>query len=159
MSQRIRDTVHSSRFRLAQINGPRLWHLYNNAVWNGDGDGPVLSLHKKAADRRGVALREAETTFGHTAPLLISILLWGCRRLEELLVRNKNKFTRLLDTCRCKRISNGKEVISIHLAWTKTTGEQGGECILPAVPASDLDLCLIWAFRNHTRINHSPPPD
>ncbi|KAK6971796.1 hypothetical protein R3P38DRAFT_3167539 [Favolaschia claudopus] len=79
--------------------------------------------------------------------------------LEELLVRNKNKFTWLLDTCRCKRISNGKEVISIHLAWTKTTGEQGGECILPAVPASDLDLCLIWAFRNHTRINHSPPPD
>jgi hypothetical protein len=73
------------------------------------------------------------------------------------------KFCLLRDTCRSTRISlsvaNGRDVITIHIVWTKTTGSLGGECFLTAVLGDDADLCPVWAFKNHLRVNHSPPPN
>jgi hypothetical protein len=73
------------------------------------------------------------------------------------------KFSMLRDTCRCTRVSfsvvNGRDVVTIHLVWTKTTGPAGGECFLTAVLGVDADLCPVQAFRNHLRVNHSPPPN
>ncbi|KAJ7468087.1 hypothetical protein FB451DRAFT_1258048 [Mycena latifolia] len=81
----------------------------------------------------------------------------GCRRLGELLIRSASKFT---TNCRSTRIShsraNGREVRDIHLVWTKTT-TTAGECILTEIVGRDADLCPVWAFNNHCRVNHSPP--
>ncbi|KAJ7934680.1 hypothetical protein B0H13DRAFT_2305464 [Mycena leptocephala] len=142
------------------LNGLHLWHTYNDAPWFGD-DGWLPAL-KKAADKGGVSFKRpprGPIAREHLRAYRASLDLSSPR---ELLIRSINKFTTLRDTCRCTRISisivNGREVVSIHLVWTKTTGIQGGECILTAVLGADADLCPVWAFHNHRRINYSPPP-
>jgi hypothetical protein len=34
-----------------------------------------------------------------------------------------------------------------------------GECFLTAILSVDANLCPVQAFRNHLRVNHSPPPN
>ncbi|KAJ6535459.1 hypothetical protein B0H19DRAFT_1322346 [Mycena capillaripes] len=160
------------------LNGLRLWHIYNDAPWHGDES--WLPALKKAADKGGVSFKRpprGPITREHMRAYRVSLNLdsphgaaswsaattafWGCRRLGELLLRAKSKFSLLRDTCRSTRISfsvvNGCEVVSIHLVRTKTTTTAGGECILTAVLGDDADLCPLWAFRNHLRINDAPP--
>ncbi|KAJ7442310.1 hypothetical protein FB451DRAFT_1057640, partial [Mycena latifolia] len=161
------------------LNGLRLWHLFNDAPWYGD-DGWLPAL-KKSADKAGVSfkhpphgpitrkhLRAFRTSLNLSSPLgaaswsAATTAFWGCRRLGELLIRSAAKFSRLRDTCRSTRISrssaNGRAVLAIHLIWTKTTQSLGGECFLTTVLGPDADLCPVWAFDNHTHVNHSPPP-
>ncbi|KAJ7263686.1 hypothetical protein B0H12DRAFT_1201254 [Mycena haematopus] len=160
--------------------GLQLWHIFNDAPWHGD-EGWVPFL-KKSAERSGTAFKRpprGPITLAHLRALRASLDLgspygaaaWaaataafrGCRRLGELLIRSAAKFGTLRDTCRSTRISsstvNGRRVISIHLIWTKTTTTRGGECLLTEVLGMDADLCPVWAWENHTRINPSPPPN
>jgi hypothetical protein len=162
------------------LNGLQLWHLFNDAPWHGN-DGLVPAL-RKAAEKGGVKfkrpprgpvtpphLRAYRATLDLDSPRGAAswsaalTTFWGCRRLGELLLRSIAKFSTLRDTCRCTRIAfsfvNGREVVSIHLVWTKTTTTKGGECILTAVLGEDADLCPLWAFKNHLRVNGNPPPD
>ncbi|KAJ7649915.1 hypothetical protein FB45DRAFT_730364, partial [Roridomyces roridus] len=162
------------------LNGLRLWHIFNDAEWHGD-EGWLPAL-KKAADKGGVSFKRpprGPITPAHLRALRASLDLqsplgaaswaaaltafWGCRRLGELLIRSPGKFSTTRDTCRDTRVGvsvvDGHRVLSIHLVWTKTTTLQGGECILTAVPHVKSDLCPVWAFQNHCRINHSPSAD
>jgi hypothetical protein len=162
------------------LNGLHLWHTYNDAPWYGD-DG-LLPLLKKSADKAGIAFKRpprGPITRTHLRAYRRSLDLdsphgaaaWsnaltpyhGCRRLGEVTIRSVAKFSSLRDTCRNTRISEtvtaGRRVLSIHLVWTKTTLSLGGECILTEVFGADTDLCPIWAWNNHCRINHSHPPD
>ncbi|KAJ7457695.1 hypothetical protein FB451DRAFT_1508941, partial [Mycena latifolia] len=160
------------------LSGLRLWHLFNDAPWHGD-EGWLPAL-KKSADKGGIvfkrpprgpvtdehmrALRSSlnlDSPFGAAAWAAACSAYRGCRRLGELLIRSASKFTTMHDTCRSTRIShsraNGREVRDIHLVWTKTTTTAGGECILTEIIGRDADLCPVWAFNNHCRVNHSPP--
>ncbi|KAJ6469722.1 hypothetical protein C8R47DRAFT_765622 [Mycena vitilis] len=160
--------------------GLRLWHVYNDAPWHGD-DGWLPAL-KKSADKAGVSFKrpprgpitrehmrayratlDLSTPHGAARWSTATSCFWGCRRLGELVIRSRSKFSRLRDTCRSTRIVrsvvNGCAVRAIHLVWTKTTTVEGGEMILTATLGPDADLCPVWAFDNHDHINHSPPPD
>ncbi|KAJ7269505.1 hypothetical protein C8J57DRAFT_1435519 [Mycena rebaudengoi] len=162
------------------LNGLRLWHLYNDAPWHGDG-GWMVPL-KKAADKGGVSFKRpprGPITFAHLRALRARLDLsspsgaahwaaalatfWGCRRLGEMLPRSVAKFTTMHDTCRSAHVSrsrvNGRSILSIHLSWTKTTGIAGGECLLTEVLGLDSDLDPVRAWDAHIRINHSPPPN
>ncbi|KAF7373704.1 hypothetical protein MSAN_00581400 [Mycena sanguinolenta] len=162
------------------LNGLHLWHTYNDAPWHGD-EGWLPHL-KRSADRAGLPFKRpprGPVSNEHLRALRASLELdsplgaatWaaalsayrGCRRLGELLIRSTAKFSALRDTCRSTRVSrtaaNGRVVLTIHLVWTKTTQNLGGECILTQVLGIDADLCPVWAFDNHLRINHSPPAD
>ncbi|KAF7344127.1 hypothetical protein MVEN_01702700 [Mycena venus] len=161
------------------LNGLRLWHLFNDADWHGD-EGWLPSL-KKAGDRAGVpfkrpprgpitkthlrALRAAlDLASGFGAAVWADTLasFWGCRRKGETLLKSANKFSREHDTCRDTRTSfgvvNRREVIDFHIVWTKTTTILGAECILTQIIGEDADLCPVWAFKNHLKVNDSPPP-
>ncbi|KAJ7648572.1 putative tyrosine recombinase [Mycena polygramma] len=160
--------------------GLRLWHVYNDAPWHGD-DGWLPAL-KKSADKAGVSFKrpprgpitrehmrayratlDLSTPYGAARWSTATSCFWGCRRLGELVIRSRSKFSRLRDTCRSTRIArsvvNGRAVRAVHLVWTKTTTTEGGELILTAMYGPDADLCPVWAFDNHERVNHSPPPD
>ncbi|KAJ7112156.1 hypothetical protein C8R44DRAFT_538812, partial [Mycena epipterygia] len=157
------------------LNSLHLWYIYNDAAWHGD-EGWLPAL-KKSADKGGVAFKHppcGPITPAHLRVLHASLdtnsplgaAKWAAayhRRLGELLICSAAKFSTLRDTCRSTRISssvvNGREVRAIHLIWTKTTGTTGGECFLTAVIGPDVDLCAVWAWDNHVRVNHSPPPD
>jgi hypothetical protein len=162
------------------LNGLRLWHIFNDAVWHGD-EGWLPAL-KKSADKGGISFKcpprgpimrehmrayraslDLDSPRGASSWSSALTAFWGCRRLGELLIRSMAKFCLLRDTCRSTRISlsvaNGRDVITIHIVWTKTTGSLGGECFLTAVLGDDADLCPVWAFKNHLRVNHSPPPN
>jgi hypothetical protein len=162
------------------LNGLHLWHTYNDAPWHGD-DG-LLPLLKKSADKAGIAFKrpprgpitrahlrayrrslDLDSPYGAAAWSNALTPYHGCRRLGEVTIRSVAKFSKLRDTCRSTRISEtvtaGRRVLSIHLVWTKTTLSLGGECILTEVFGDDADLCPIWAWKNHCRVNHSPPPD
>jgi hypothetical protein len=162
------------------LSGLRLWHLYNDAPWHGD-EGWLPSI-KKSADKGGLAFKrpprgpitpahlrafraslDLESPSGAASWSVATAALWGCRRLGELLIRSVAKFSTLRDTCRSSRVSrstvNGRIVLSIHLVWTKTTGTTGGEVFLTAVLGTDADLCPVWAWDNHVRVNRSPPRD
>jgi hypothetical protein len=140
-----------------------------------------LPALKKSADKGGVSFKRpprGPITDAHMRALRASLDLdsplgasaWsaacsgyrGCRRLGELLIRSAAKFSTMRDTCRDTQVSssiaNGRSVRSIHLVWTKTTGTAGGECILTQVSGPDADLCPVWAWENHLRVNHSPSP-
>ncbi|KAJ7078284.1 hypothetical protein B0H15DRAFT_789038, partial [Mycena belliarum] len=118
------------------LNGLRLWHLFNDAEWNGD-EGWLPSL-KKAGDRAGVpfkrpprgpitkkhlrALRASltlSTGFGAAAWANATSCFWGCRRMGELVLKSANRFSTEHDTCRDTRISfitvNTREVVDFHL--------------------------------------------
>ncbi|KAJ7239269.1 hypothetical protein C8J57DRAFT_1452751 [Mycena rebaudengoi] len=162
------------------LNGLHLWHTYNDAPWHGD-DGWLPAL-KKSADKGGIRfkrpprgpitpahLRSYRASLDLSSPLGAAswsaalTAFWGCRRLGEVLIRSAAEFSTLRDTCRNMRISssqvNERAVLSMHLVWTKTTSSQGGECIFTAVLGADANLCPVWAFDNHSRVNHTPPAD
>ncbi|KAE9398924.1 hypothetical protein BT96DRAFT_1105041, partial [Gymnopus androsaceus JB14] len=156
------------------LNGLRLWYIYNDADWHGkEGWIPALT---KSADKKGRVFKRAPRgpiTVQHLRALLNSLDLslprdvaiwaaattafWGCRRLGEVLILSTAKFSIEHDTTRSTRISqstvNGHRILSFHLAWTKTTGNLGAECLL--TETFD-DLCPVRAFGNHLRVNHSP---
>jgi len=161
------------------LNGLRLWHLFNDAEWHGD-EGWLPTL-KKASDRAGVPFKrpprgpitkahlrairarlDLATGFGAASWSTATSGFWSCRRLGELTIRSLKKFTPEHDTCRSTRVSecvvNGREVVNFHIVWTKTTTILGGECVLTQTGGDDADLCPVWAWHNHTSINHSPPP-
>ncbi|KAJ7136714.1 hypothetical protein C8R44DRAFT_868839 [Mycena epipterygia] len=142
------------------LNGLHLWHMYNDAPWHGN-EGWLPAL-KKSADKAGVSfkrpprgpitrphLRAYRVTLDLNSPL--GVVKWSAALTG---------FTTLRDTCRSTRISrssaNGRAVCAIHLAWIKTTQTAGGECFLTAVLGPDADLCPVWAFDNHERVNHTP---
>ncbi|KAJ7035993.1 hypothetical protein C8F04DRAFT_1258353 [Mycena alexandri] len=160
------------------LNGLRLWHLFNDAPWYGD-DGWLPSL-KKAADRAGVPFKRpprGPITKAHLRAIRASLDLtsgfgaamwsnatacfWGCRRLGELVTSSVSKFSLEHDTTRDTRTSfscvNGHDVATFHIVWTKTTTILGADCVLTATMGDDVDLCPVWAFRNHLAVNHSPP--
>ncbi|KAJ7112521.1 hypothetical protein C8R44DRAFT_547323, partial [Mycena epipterygia] len=162
------------------LNGLRLWHMYNDAPWHGD-EGWLPTL-KKSADKGGVAFKhpprgpitpthmrvhraslDLESPLGAASWAAATAAFRGYRRLGKLLIRSAAKFSTLRDTCRSTRVSysvvNGRAVHALHLVWTKTTGTAGGECFLTAILGVDADLCVVWAWDNHVRVNHSPPPD
>ncbi|KAF7348151.1 hypothetical protein MSAN_01768000 [Mycena sanguinolenta] len=162
------------------LNGLHLWHTYNGLEWHGDET--LLPSLKKAADKAGARFKRPErgpVTKKHLRTLRAAIDLhsnfgaavWanalavfhGCRRLGETLITSANTFSKEHDTTRDTRIAhskaNGREVIGIHLVWTKTTGTRGGELILTEILGEDVDLCPRWAWLNHIRLNHSPPPN
>lgn len=161
------------------LNGLRLWHLFNDAEWQGD-EGWLPSL-KKAGDRAGVPFKRAPrgpitkahlralrasldvtTGFGASVWSAACTAYWGCRRLGELVIKSTDKFSLEHDTCRDTRSSfgvvNNYEVVDFHIAWTKTTNIIGAECILTQVKGVDADICPTWAYKNHIAVNHSPPP-
>ncbi|KAJ7147069.1 hypothetical protein C8R43DRAFT_890306, partial [Mycena crocata] len=161
------------------LSGLRLWHLFNDAEWHGD-EGWLPAL-KKAGDKAGVPFKRpprGPITPAHLRAWRASLDLnspvgaaswsaalsgfWGCHRLGELLIRSAAKFSPERDTCRSTRVSrsvaNRRQVINPHLVWTKTTGTLGGECIFTETAGADADLCPVWAWDNHMRVNHSPPP-
>ncbi|KAJ7223029.1 hypothetical protein GGX14DRAFT_557595 [Mycena pura] len=70
---------------------------------------------------------------------------WGCRRLGELTLDTVKSFNAAHDS--------GREVISIHLPWTKSTGVRGGTLV---ITATDDDLCPVRALDNHFRVNALP---
>ncbi|KAJ7245574.1 hypothetical protein C8J57DRAFT_1190911 [Mycena rebaudengoi] len=162
------------------LNGLRLWHSFNDAPWHGD-EGWLPAL-KKSADKAGLSFKrpprgpitpahlralraflDLSSPFGAASWSAALTAFWGCRRLGEVLIRSAAKFSTTRDTCRDTRVSrstvNGRVVLTIHLVWTKTTTIQGGECFITQVTGDASDLCPIWAWDNHVRVNHSPPPD
>ncbi|KAJ7602978.1 hypothetical protein DFH06DRAFT_1276165 [Mycena polygramma] len=178
----VADAIGSSSGKSIRnwLCGLRLWHMFNDAAWHGD-EGWLPAL-KKSADKCGVSFKrpprgpitdehmrayratlDLNTPHGAASWSSATSCFWGCRRLGELLIRSRTKFSRLRDTCRSTRVArsvvNGRAVRAIHLVWTKTTTIEGDELILTAIVRADADLCPVWAFDNHERINHSPPPD
>ncbi|KAJ7269990.1 hypothetical protein B0H12DRAFT_1009293 [Mycena haematopus] len=162
------------------LNGLHLWHTYNGLAWHGDE--AFLPGLKKAADKAGAkhkrpergpvtkkhlrALRAAidvNSNFGAAIWASALVSFHGCRRLGETLIVSPAKFSCEHDTTRHTRIAcstaNGRDVVGIHLVWTKTTGTRGGELILTETTGEDADICPIWAWRNHIRVNDSPPPN
>ncbi|KAF7315438.1 hypothetical protein MIND_00058700 [Mycena indigotica] len=154
------------------MNGLAHWHHINFAPWFGketsvkkvlravDKDnkfsrpprGPVSITHMRAI-RDSLDLASPR---GAAFWALACAAFWGCRRLGELTLATKT-FDPKHDASRSAPISRstraGREVLSIHLPWTKTTGCAGGTLILTA---TNDDLCPIRAFDNHTAVNHSP---
>ncbi|KAJ7602676.1 hypothetical protein FB45DRAFT_1046703 [Roridomyces roridus] len=162
------------------LNGLRAWHKLNGAVWNGN-DTWISSL-KISADKKGMRFKRPPR--GPITPAHLRVLravldisspmgaaVWsvtlaaygGCRRLGELLLKTLSGFSTTHDTTRETRITfnavNGRLTCGIKLVWTKTTTIVGGECILTQIIGVDSDLCPVQAFRNHLRVNHTPPPD
>jgi hypothetical protein len=86
----------------------------------------------------------------------------GCHRLGKLVLCSMAKFAPKYDTCHEISISdlviNRCDVHNIKLVWTKTTQTTGGQCLLTVRTHPDIDICLVWAFDIHRRINHSPLP-
>jgi hypothetical protein len=153
------------------LGGIRLWHLFNHAEWFGDDDW-VLSL-KKTADKAGVIFSRPPrnpVTPAHLHSLRNSIDLsnplhatvwavataafWGCRRLGELIIKSSSDFDLFQTVCLDAHIhfssQNDREVISISLPWTKSTGIRGGLLII--TETADL-ICPVAAFKNHIAVN------
>lgn len=162
------------------MNGLRLWHLFNDAKWNGN-DGWLPPL-KKACERAGKGFQrpprdpisdkhmraikaslDLTSCFGAAVWASATACYSGCRRMGELLVKSETILSAQKDTCRdtviTYSVARGLKVVDIHLVWTKTTTIRGGQCILTQTIGQDVDLCPIWAFENHIAVNHSPPPN
>ncbi|KAJ3857521.1 hypothetical protein EV368DRAFT_30071 [Lentinula lateritia] len=160
------------------LSGLRLWHLYNNAAWHGQ-EGWLPSL-KKAAERKGAVFKRAQrgpiechhflalhshldlsTPHGASTWAIATTAYWGCRRLGEIIPKSATKVTPEHDIFRSTRVTRsvvgGRQTISFHLPWTKTTREKGGECFLTEIPGDP--LCPVAAVENHLKVNHSPPPN
>ncbi|KAJ6591772.1 hypothetical protein DFH09DRAFT_1306480 [Mycena vulgaris] len=139
----------------------RLWHLYNLTEWNGD-DACLPSL-KKAGDHMGAPFKyppckpitkshlcaihnslNLTTGFGAAAWSNTTSPFRGCRCLGKFVIESANKFSPKHDMC-------------ISRAVTKITNIASGKCILTEVKGADVDLCLVWAFKNHLAVNNAPP--
>ncbi len=156
------------------LNGLRLWHILNNAEWHGRHE--WISTLKRTADIEGIIFSRPlrnPITPDHLHALrsklnlnlprdaafwaIAVIAFWGCRRLGELTMKSSRVFNLTQNVSRATSISysivNRRRVISFHLPWTKTTGINGGNCI---ITETGDDLCPIWAFNNHLIINALP---
>ena len=157
------------------LNGLRLWHILNNAEWNGKHK--WISSLKRTADKEGVVfkkplrnpitvehLRALRRNLDLSIPMhaalwaVAVIAFWACRRLGKLLPKYGSNFNSILHVSRSTRIIfytvNGRTVLSLHIPWTKTTGVQGFDLILTA---TDDDLCPVAAFSNHIAVNIITP--
>nr|GAT43217.1 predicted protein [Mycena chlorophos] len=171
----IADSIGSHGLKSAKnwLNGVAFWHHINLAPWFGDE--PCVKKVLRAVDKDNKFVRpprgpitlehlrcirsnlDLSSPFGAATWALATACFWGCRRLGELTVPTKEGFDPIYHASRASLISRfhsaGHEVISVHLPWTKTTRNLGGSLILTS---TDDDVCPVWAFDNHTRINHSP---
>ncbi|KAF7297528.1 hypothetical protein MIND_00987000 [Mycena indigotica] len=145
------------------LNRLAYWHHINLAPWHGDVEcvskvvrsvakkgtefkrpprGPVPLEHLCALRQRLVISRPRDVAFW----ALALCCFWGCHRLGELTLETKKSFKAIHDVSRSTTISRsqqaGRDVVSLHLPWTKTTGTR--------------DLCPVKALDNHLHINHSP---
>ncbi|KAF8919046.1 hypothetical protein CPB85DRAFT_1430197 [Mucidula mucida] len=157
------------------LSGLAFWHKLNLAPWYGKEDwvplvlrtalkegvkfkrpprGPVTLVHLRAL-RKAVKLDDPE---GAAIWATAMAVFWGCRRLGEVTVPSEKRIDRLRHVSRgCTILRSrqaGRAVLVIDLPWTKSTGVNGGKCIL--TQTGD-DLCPVAAIDNHLRVNHSAP--
>ncbi|KAE9383222.1 hypothetical protein BT96DRAFT_1009502 [Gymnopus androsaceus JB14] len=131
-------------------------HMGTCSEWHGkEGWLPLL---KKATEKKGVSFKRPMRDASKWAAATTAY--WGCQRLGEVLPKSANKVAAEHNVFRSTRVTRseieGREVISFHLPWTKTTGVRGGECYLTEIPGDP--LCPVAALENHLKINHTPPP-
>ena len=153
------------------MNGLRLWHIFNNAEWNGKHS--WISSIIRNADKEGIVFKRPlrnPITLDHLRALrqqldlknplhaaiwaIAVISFWACRRLGELLPKYTNSFDTTFHVSRATRITfytvNSRRVVSFHLPWTKTTGPKGFDCILTATGD---EFCPVDTFSNHLSLN------
>nr|GAT43484.1 predicted protein [Mycena chlorophos] len=158
------------------LNGVAFWHHVNFAPWYGSDTSVKKVLQAVDKDKkfvrppRGPILREHMLCLRSNLNLsdprdaaywaLATAAFFGCRRLGELTIPSVKAFDSRYHASRNAPASfssyDGRDFISIHLPWSKATQEAGVSLILMS---TDDDLCPIWAWNNHTRVNDSPPPD
>ncbi|KAJ7241314.1 hypothetical protein B0H12DRAFT_1237040 [Mycena haematopus] len=140
------------------LNGLHLWHTYNGLAWHGDE--AFLPGLKKAADKAGAKHKRPErgpVTKKHLRALRAAIDVnsnFGAATWASALAR-------LPSLGRDSNSQRGQVLVRTRRDATYahcTTGTRGGELILTETTGEDADICPIWAWRNHTRVNHSPPP-
>nr|GAT45890.1 predicted protein [Mycena chlorophos] len=158
------------------LNGVAFWHHVNFAPWFG-GE-PCVKKVLRAVDKekkfvrppRGPILREHMLCLRSNLDLssprgaafwaLATAAFFGCRRLGELTIPSIKGFDSRYHASRSAPISrsayDGRDFISIHLPWSKSTREAGVSLI---IISTDDDLCPVRAWDNHVQVNHSPPPN
>nr|GAT47473.1 DNA breaking-rejoining enzyme [Mycena chlorophos] len=158
------------------LNGVAFWHHVNFAPWSGsdvcvkkvlravDKDkkfvrpprGPILAEHMRCLRSNLDLSSPRDAAFWSLA----TSAFYGCRRLGELTVPSVKAFDKRYHASRTAPISSssldGRDFLSIHLPWSKSTREAGVSLILTSTHD---DLCPVWAWHNHTRVNHSPSAD
>ncbi|KAJ7359317.1 hypothetical protein DFH08DRAFT_952472 [Mycena albidolilacea] len=132
----------------------------NDALWFGDNK--HLALLKKLSVKAGLSFScpacgpvtpahlhvflgalDLETLYGAAMGSLALVAFRGCRYLDELVLCSAAKFDPKHDTCHDTSISD--LIVNSH------------SCLLTACMDLDIDICPVWAFNNHCRVNHSPP--
>ncbi|KAJ7220175.1 hypothetical protein GGX14DRAFT_532819 [Mycena pura] len=156
------------------LNGLAYWHHINLAPWHGDAE--CVSKALRSVVKKGIKFKRpprGPVTVEHLRFLrsrldissprgaafwaLALCAFWGCRRLGELTLETLKAFDASHNVSRNTKITrsqqSGREVVSIHLPWTKTTGVRGGTLI---ITATDDDLCPVRALHNHFSVNVLP---
>lgn len=158
------------------LSGIHAWHTTNHAPWYGDDNWVRLcrtvanregTIHEKPA-RPPVSLEHLFALYRAidlAIPLhaaiwaAATVACFGCRRLGEILIKNRNSFDSKYHVLRSAnptfRDHNGSsKSVSFHIPWTKVTKEKGADVVVTA----RLDrLCPVAACLKHFLVNNDLP--
>ncbi|EAU89100.1 hypothetical protein CC1G_08508 [Coprinopsis cinerea okayama7 len=164
------------------LAGVRAWHQFHHAPWFGDDS--WVQLARSCVAKEGQAFRKpprSPVSMEHLIALRRTLRLsdpfhaavwaaataafFGCRRLAEIVVAVKSKFSPKYNVCRSceprfRTHRDGSSAVAFDIPWTKTTKERGALVVLTARTdkwARELGICPVKAMKNHLAVNHGLP--
>ncbi|KAF7319239.1 hypothetical protein HMN09_00261300 [Mycena chlorophos] len=148
------------------LSAVHAWHDVAGAPWHGEAR--LLELVRKTAHKEGAKHSKPPrppATIEHMLALSKSLdrkngedlavlacalaTFWGCRRLGETTVPKGDGFDPKVHIARSAHPTRTQDGFSLHIPWTKSTGEKGGTLVLAE---REDELCPVKAFSQH--INH-----
>lgn len=159
------------------LSGIRAWHSTNHAPWHGDDD--WVQLCRSVANREGTVHQkdtrppvssdhllalyrtiDLNIPFHAAVWAAATVAFFGCRRLGEILIKNRNNIDKRYNVLRWslpafKSHNLSMTSASFHIPWTKTTKQKGAHVVLTA---RNDRLCPVSALFNHLHVNKDLPP-